>query len=355
MHSVATAKHLHDVLLNISTSVITYGTSIQIVKIDTQPTSMEPKTTRLDSEMMETLVLDCIVGKAPCKLSNLDAIRDHEGRTLLHWVAYLGLKEEVEYVLSLGVNPNAADDEGRTALHITDNYAIAEILLRSGADPNARDKYGRTPLHYAKQHNVAVLLISAGADVNAKDNEGNVPLHTSKVVETLIAHGADPNVTNRVGLPPVYYVLKRGDCQAVKLLHVTDRNIIINTRGKHGETLLHVATKSGCKEAVEYLIKYGIDVNARDEHGDTPLHIACYEEDAELIRLLLSHGANPRVANNNGLKPWMMIASMCRKGHSCITEIVDLLEEEIGAFVKSAFHAGQLELLRLLLHRGIQI
>ena len=56
---------------------------------------------------------------------------------------------------------------------------LVEELIAKGADVNAKDKYGETPLHSAlkkAQSEMVQLLIAKGADVNAKDKYGATPL-----------------------------------------------------------------------------------------------------------------------------------------------------------------------------------
>jgi ankyrin repeat protein len=350
--AVPTNIYTIGLLLNISTSVITYVASIRIVKIDTQHTSME---TRIDSEQMETILYDCIIGKAPCSLGNLNELKDSEGRTLLHWTAHLSLKEETKYLLMMGGDPNQKDDEGRTPLHYAvEDADIAELLIRHGANPNAKDKKGRTPLHYVNKREIAELFIRHGADVNARDEQGNTPLHTAiSVVETLLSYGADPNIRNGRGLPPVYYAILNKECEtAMMLLRVTDRNIIINTRDEYGNTLLHAAASSGCREATAELIKY-IDVNAKNHDGNTPLHDALFSvASTEIIKLLINND-NIHIPNNAGITPLQLIASRCRKDYPC-AEILELIQidnaETLNVIVKSAFNVEQLKLLRLLLY-----
>jgi len=343
-------------LLLISTSVITYVASIRIIKIDTQHTSMK---SRLNSEQMESVLYNCIIDKAPCKLgNNLDEIRDLNGRTLLHWVVNLSLKEETEYLLSLGVNPNEKDDEGQTPLHYAaagENVDIVMMLLNRGADVNARDNKGRIPLHYAKKQEVAELLIKYGSNVNATDYQGNVPLHTvgPDVIEILLKYGANPNIKNNSGLPPIYYQLQRSCKAAVKLLYATSEDVV-GIKDEYGNTLLHVATGHGCKEAIRWLARH-IDVNSRNRDGNTPLHIATFERDTEIIRLLINLGANVNAPNNNGMTPLQFIAAMCRKEFNCsdILEVIPVNELNIDIILKHAFNVEQLKLLRLLYNRGI--
>ncbi len=85
-------------------------------------------------------------------------------------------------LLAGGGNPNAADNEGKTALmtairHNVD-LALVESLLEHGAEINAKDKNGRTALMYAALFTnfpeVVSMLIDHGADITAKDNDGKI-------------------------------------------------------------------------------------------------------------------------------------------------------------------------------------
>ena len=83
----------------------------------------------------------------------------------------------------------ARDTDGSTALHCATwkgHESTVAWLLSVGADVNAHnenDHWGTTPLHaaaHANQAKIAKRLIDAGADVNAKDREGRTPLfHTT--------------------------------------------------------------------------------------------------------------------------------------------------------------------------------
>lgn len=56
---------------------------------------------------------------------------------------------------------------------------IIELLLARGAEVNVRDRTGTTPLHWAAvngHRRACELLLAAGAEVNALDGEGRTPL-----------------------------------------------------------------------------------------------------------------------------------------------------------------------------------
>lgn len=85
-----------------------------------------------------------------------------------------------------GVNPNAHDEHGRTALHIAAAKGYADVvstLLRHGAEPNQKDSLGNTPLHLAACTNhiqVVTLLLRAGTDVETLDNNGRTPMQLAQ-------------------------------------------------------------------------------------------------------------------------------------------------------------------------------
>ena len=94
--------------------------------------------------------------------------------------------EQIERLLANGINPNAADEHKRTALHISASKGYAkcvDILLQSGANPNLKDLLGNTPLHLAACTNhieVVTLLLRAGTNVAELDNNGRTPVQLAQ-------------------------------------------------------------------------------------------------------------------------------------------------------------------------------
>ena len=80
------------------------------------------------------------------------------------------------------INKNDSWD-GSTFLHIAgfnnQNLYIIETLIRHGADPNIADLEGRTPLHnlyiYNADTNIIEYLIGNNADNTIKDSYGKIP------------------------------------------------------------------------------------------------------------------------------------------------------------------------------------
>ncbi|KAF4456094.1 hypothetical protein F53441_1709 [Fusarium austroafricanum] len=107
-----------------------------------------------------------------------------------------------------GVDINARDADGHTALHVlaagTYWWQAAQAipyLISKGANMEARDDRNRTPLLHALMEKgtfritATKLLIANGADVNVVDSEGNGCLSTAafneEITRLLVSHGAE--------------------------------------------------------------------------------------------------------------------------------------------------------------------
>ena len=63
-------------------------------------------------------------------------------------------------------------------------------------------------------------------------------------------------------------------------------------------TPLHVATRVGFLDCVNYLLECGSRINERDCEGDTPIHDAIRLARPKVVRTLIIHGANMSIKNN---------------------------------------------------------
>jgi tankyrase len=101
-------------------------------------------------------------------------------------------------------------------------------LLAAGADIHETDKNGVTALHHAVRFRSPMAvktLIKRGANVNQTcRRSGSTPLHRAvtstgapgtagkdkaakEIIEILLAAGADPSITNKLGKRPMDYVV----------------------------------------------------------------------------------------------------------------------------------------------------
>jgi ankyrin repeat protein len=88
--------------------------------------------------------------------------------------------------------------------------------IKNGVDVNAKDDYGRTALMAAARFNenpeVISLLLKKGADINAQDNDGDTALiHSAisgfnpEVITILLINSADVKIINKDGKKAIDY------------------------------------------------------------------------------------------------------------------------------------------------------
>jgi len=253
--------------------------------------------------------------------------KDEElGWTPLHWAAFTGPQDVIEFLIARGANVNARDAWDDTPLHraaAAGQKESVELFLAKGAKVNAEGESGKTPLHDAarKGHEEVVgVLIAGGADLNARDGSGLTPLLRAvlkkhlKAVELLVAKGADVNAMDKGGRTPLDYIGQQHHAEIVDLLrkHGATHSLLyavyagdiekaeeliaqhanVNLRDEYRRTPLHGAVQIGRSDMAELLISKGADINAKTESNQTPLHYACGSDNKDMVELLLSRGAD---------------------------------------------------------------
>ena len=202
-----------------------------------------------------------------------------------------------------GALVNATDRFGHTPLHFTaykGNAQILQFLLRNGGNPNIRGRHDSTPLHSAawgRNAGALEVLLEEGADVNARTDEGETPGMTASlrgekdILEILFALSADPHAEDDHGTNLIDLAAAGGHSVIVDFL----RKI-----GVKNKNPLHVAAGLGDVKKVKALLNAGRDVNERDSFGATPLLIATVSGQEEVVDFLLSRKANPKISAKDG-------------------------------------------------------
>ena len=104
----------------------------------------------------------------------------------LHDAVEEGTVEQARRLLESGINVNARDDDGETALHEAAEAGRLEmviLLVEAGATRGVRDVEGETPVHEAAEDGhleVVKYLVLHGAPINiinTNDDEGRSALH----------------------------------------------------------------------------------------------------------------------------------------------------------------------------------
>ena len=224
----------------------------------------------------------------------VDAVKRHDGAA-------------VERLVAAGVDVDAAQPDGATALHWAvhlDDAAVVDRLLRAGATVDAANEYGVTPLSIACGNGSAPLverLLAAGADPNRARPTGETPLMRAastgslRAVEALVAHGADVNRADPdLGQTPLTWAISaRRPAVAARLIaHGAD----IVARSTGGFTPLLFAAREGDAATARLLLAAGADVHDAMDDGTSALHVATLRGHVRIAIVLLEHGADPNDA-----------------------------------------------------------
>jgi ankyrin repeat protein len=145
-------------------------------------------------------------------------------------------------------------------------------------------------------------LLARGVDVNAAQGDGMTALHwaaergDAEVAQLLLGAGADVKAVTRIGsYTPLHLASKAASGAIVRMLVQAGADVRAVTSNS-GATALHLAARGGDPEAVAALLEHGADVNALEpEWGQTPLMFAAAYNRAEVIEVLLGRGADPGV------------------------------------------------------------
>jgi uncharacterized protein len=192
----------------------------------------------------------------------------------------------IGFALSVWVVAAASDSPVADAAKQGDRETV-RTLLKQGVDVNAAQGDGTTALHWAaRQGNVelAQMLLYAGANVKATTRLGAyTPLlmaaetGNAAMIETLLKGGADPKSATTAGTTPLMMAAASGKADAVTALldHGADVDAKESARG---ETALMFAAAFNRVGAMKVLIAHGADVKAASKVVDLAAAIAAAEE-----------------------------------------------------------------------------
>lgn len=242
-----------------------------------------------------------------------------DGATALHWAAHRDDRETVDLLIRAGAEVNAANDLGVTPLSLAclnGSAAMVKVLLEVGADPNAAAVSGETPLlPAARVGNVDVvrLLLAHGADMTATEASRDqtalmqaVAENHTEVARVLIENGADVQARSTNRFTPLLFAAQQGNVDTARLLLAAGADVNESAPdGIAGDTnaralfkpdteagALLVAIDSRHEEMAVFLLERGADPN-HSGAGRTALHSATQKAMPELVQALLAHGADP--------------------------------------------------------------
>jgi uncharacterized protein len=226
-----------------------------------------------------------------------------------------------------GADVNAPQPDGSRPVHwavYRVDHELLQALIAKKAKVDVANEFGSTPLAEAVKladATMVKMLLDAGAGHEAPNPDGETVLMLAiktgemPVVQLLINAGANVNVVERFhNQTPLMYAAaaSRNAGEMVKALLAKDASvkpralytdwpsqITSEPRAQYrpvgGLTALLYATRNGCLDCTEALLKYGADINLPTPEGVTPLMLAIDNDHNDVAKLLLDHGANPNV------------------------------------------------------------
>src|SRR5262249_44317977 len=153
-------------------------------------------------------------------------------------------------------------------------------------------------------------LLQTGVDVNAAQVDGTTALHwaayndDAETVALLLRAKANVNAVNRYGVPALALACTNGNAAIVKLLLETGADA--NTKMNGGETVLMLAARSGNVDVVKALLARGVKHDARERHGPTALIWAAAEGNTAVVRTLIEAGADINANLDSGFTPFFL-------------------------------------------------
>ncbi|KAF7261513.1 hypothetical protein EG68_00998 [Paragonimus skrjabini miyazakii] len=237
--------------------------------------------------------------------------------------------DEVRKLLSSGVCPDVANEDGLTALHqqmyrftaeeaaelrmygisdaqgccIDNTPEMCRLLLRFGANANARDTERWTPLHAAATcHHTELcsILINNGADLLAMNADGNMPYECCMPgpTLTLIETEMDKRGITQEQLDDLHRLPECDMLADMEVLYKAGADL--NSLDPQGASYLHIASACGYEEVAIFLLKHGAKIDLLDRDGWQAIHIAACWDHMEIIEVLVNFGADIMAETNSG-------------------------------------------------------
>ena len=228
-----------------------------------------------------------------------------------------------------GADVNEAQPDGTRPIHwavYKVDYELIEALIAKKAKVDVTNEFGASPLAEAAklaEARMVKMLLDAGAGVEGANQDGQSALMLAAktgeltIVEMLVKAGANVNAVEKFqNQTPLMWavtapknagemtklLLSKGANLKLRALYTDWPNQVSSEpraqyRPVGGLTALLYASRDGCYDCVEALIKSGADVNVPTPEGVTPLMVALDNDQNDVAKLLLDRGANPHVSD----------------------------------------------------------
>jgi len=217
----------------------------------------------------------------------LTAMLDWLGWTTVHLAASTGDAHRVETLIISGAGVNAQAENGQTPLHVAAQIGYPEVvgtLLKHKANPNLRDREGRMPVQLGLGCEPAVeMLLKAGAEITDVLVAGfadrvDLVKEFLKKDKTLVGSRTKTSET------ALHLAARRGNLKVVEVLLANGADV--NACDANDFMPLHRAAMCGHTRVVSLLLQHKADAKARTAENMTALEYARYARYEDVVKLL---------------------------------------------------------------------
>jgi ankyrin repeat protein len=294
-------------------------------------------TSKADTEVVKYLL--SLEGNAVDK-------KTHDSRIYLHWAAYAGDAELVQFLLDNGASVTALDSHRYTPLAFGANAGLTNPAIY-----NAFEKKGVNLVEEKNEHGANVLLLAAPS------------LKTEKELNFFLDKGLSLDSNDEDGNGIFNYASKKGNIDFLNLL--IKKGVDYKSLNDNGGNAFMFASQGGRGfsnglPVYTYLKGLGLEPNIVEKNGSTPLHrLAFGTKDAAIIELFLNAGADVNQADEEGNTPFLNAAA---RNQLSIVQLLAKNVKDINAANKSgetalmlATHSNKADVVEFLISKGADI